>query len=242
LQICSTNQFEDFASGVGEARAPSTVRLKHQPQRLGSRWDGQRQLVSIYGQLYLLDEMVVGSEKPRPGPGSSIGHKTNTRQPRRWLILFQTSRATPKPAKPRSPSNGRWYLLPLRTLPSAPLPTAKLWDTVCQRNVSGPSANSFLLSPAGLRRTSRIRQGRQSSSLAVTVALGRKQHGCASSYTFTSLLDSSAVYRCCFRGVPKSTSPRAQLRSHRRRSKSSKRRREKSQSFFSKSTYPTSSP
>src|SRR5260370_2497408 len=69
-----------------------------------------------------------------------------------------------------------------------PLPAAKLWDTVCQRSVSGTSANSFLLSQAGLRRTSLIRQGRQSSSLSATMTLGSKQHGCALSYTYIPFL------------------------------------------------------
>ena len=123
----------------------------------------------------------------RGAPGTIVGMAVDSENPVRhnyWrtLILFWTNQSCAKVTEQRPLVQ---HILPL--LPSAPLPTAKFWDTVlCQRNVSGPSANSFLLSQPGLRRTSRIRQGRQSSSPAVMVALGRKQHGYAPSYTFTT--------------------------------------------------------
>ena len=72
---------------------------------------------------------------------------------------------------------------------------------ICQTSALGSSANSFLQSRPGPRRMSLIRQGRPSSSLAGTVALGRKPHGWAPPYvTFLSANLSWAFTGVAFEG------------------------------------------
>ena len=86
-----------------------------------------------------------------------------------------------KGARPMFKSRQGFYYSPSFLHEPSPSPR------ICQTSVLGSSVSSFLPSQPGLRRMSLIRLGRPSSSLAGTVALGRKRHGWAPPYvTFLS--------------------------------------------------------